>query len=713
MATVTITGNTIRGATASKDNRTWQIRAVAYQPGGTGGGVITPGADWETLYPVDGVLTFTAEAGSVVDIKTPEGVPYRIRIPNSNAGLWDTIEAGVAYQPDVAQDNLNRAVANAAPGFIAAELGQQTADAITTDLDAREIGFVDDGEGEGHFTITAPDGAVVNISGTLVPPSAAWSSLAGRPHISARDFGATGDGVTDDTANIHAARNAAGVGGKVFFPAGTYLVDELTASVDNQTWTLPDGATLKMATGSSAVVTITGDGVTIEGGTLDASNGTEHDWSQHGVYISGDDATLRNVTILDSPKIGVRGLDCGGTTIEGCTITDSYSTGVFIQNLTGEPVRYNYRVTGNTITTTSIYGAGIGLMAVDANSMQDVHVLNNVVRVPRDSGQVQSLIGVWQCENAVIDGNHLDGGWAGISNPGPTRQIISNNVIRGFWRFGIEVPGDLLDVIITGNSIDMDGVAEANASGISGSAGTGEHVVISNNGIGGSTTATGYGITLSSVITGLVISGNAISNVSARLDGIVLTGNKAGVTITGNVIDANSVDPSYGIQTVGGAFTGMTISGNVFQNIVSACVNLSTSSSATYADVTITGNTYSNCGPTVAGGGATAGTRIVTDSTPPTAFTATAAGITVMTADSAEVQVFTGSTTQNCHLPYTNIKKGQRFTVVNASTGTVTVKEGVGGATVKALTAGSWGVFMALQSTPTTAAHWSYSATAP
>lgn len=178
MATVTITGNTIRGATASKDNRTWQVRAVAYQYGGIGGGVITPGADWETLYPVDGVLTFTAESGAVVDIKTPEGVPYRVRIPTSNAGLWDVIEAGVAYQPDVAQDNLNLAVANAAPGFIAAELGLQTADAISADLAEREITFTDSGDGEGYFSVGG-----VAVSGTLVPPAATWSGVSGKPAV--------------------------------------------------------------------------------------------------------------------------------------------------------------------------------------------------------------------------------------------------------------------------------------------------------------------------------------------------------------------------------------------------------------------------------------------------------------------------------------------------------------------------------------------------
>ena len=217
MATVTITGNTIRGATASKDNRTWQVRAIAYQYGGIGGGVITPGADWETLYPIDGVLTFTAESGAVVDIKTPEEVPYRVRIPTSDAGLWDVIEAGVAYQPDVAQDNLNLAVANAAPGFIAAELGLQTADSINADLTSREITFTDEGGGEGYFSI-----GDVQVSGTLVPPAATWSGVAGIPDWIAEGVGIVPVTDADDIATAISAIQSAGQG-ILYVPFGVTL----------------------------------------------------------------------------------------------------------------------------------------------------------------------------------------------------------------------------------------------------------------------------------------------------------------------------------------------------------------------------------------------------------------------------------------------------------------------------------------------------------
>lgn len=51
-----------------------------------------------------------------------------------------------------------------------------------------------------------------------------------------KDYGATGDGSTNDTTNVQSAITAAGaVGGVVFFPVGTYMVDPLTAGYDHIT----------------------------------------------------------------------------------------------------------------------------------------------------------------------------------------------------------------------------------------------------------------------------------------------------------------------------------------------------------------------------------------------------------------------------------------------------------------------------------------------
>ena len=85
--------------------------------------------------------------------------------------------------------------------------------------------------------------------------------------------------------------------------------------------------------------------------------------------------------------------------------------------------------------------------------------------------------------------------------------------------------------------------------------------------------------------------------------------------------------------------------------------------------------------------------------------TATAAGTTALTINSAQTQVFTGTTTQAVTLPTTSIVAGQWYTIINNSTGAVTVNAS-GGALVQSLAAGESRDFKALVATPTTAAHW-------
>jgi ribosomal protein L27 len=97
---------------------------------------------------------------------------------------------------------------------------------------------------------------------------------------------------------------------------------------------------------------------------------------------------------------------------------------------------------------------------------------------------------------------------------------------------------------------------------------------------------------------------------------------------------------------------------------------------------------------------------------PTAASTVTAAATTTLTINDAQVQVFTGSTTQTVKLPTTGVTAGQQYTVCNQSSGAVTVQSS-GANTIVVLNANKVGVFTAVVSTPTTAAHWIGSAPTP
>jgi polygalacturonase len=53
-------------------------------------------------------------------------------------------------------------------------------------------------------------------------PTKLWPADANVGNV--RAFGAVGDGVTDDTRAVEAAWIASGSGGRLYFPAGVYLV---------------------------------------------------------------------------------------------------------------------------------------------------------------------------------------------------------------------------------------------------------------------------------------------------------------------------------------------------------------------------------------------------------------------------------------------------------------------------------------------------------
>jgi hypothetical protein len=123
--------------------------------------------------------------------------------------------------------------------------------------------------------------------------------------------------------------------------------------------------------------------------------------------------------------------------------------------------------------------------------------------------------------------------------------------------------------------------------------------------------------------------------------------------------------------------------GQFLSNLVSS----TTTASSTVMTRGITGNAFAN------------------QFIPNLTSTVTAAGTTTLTTGSQEVQVFTGSTTQTLVLPTTSIIAGQRYSVLNPSSGVITINAS-DATLVKSLAAGASTVVTPLQATPTTNTHW-------
>jgi hypothetical protein len=108
--------------------------------------------------------------------------------------------------------------------------------------------------------------ALVGFINSLSGSTARTVQARLRDFVSVKDFGATGDGTTNDTAAIQAAFNA---GGNIYFPPGIYNYTSLTLNVAarvvgaNQRGSSTTSATLKCTSSTSATQRIlVGDGIT-------------------------------------------------------------------------------------------------------------------------------------------------------------------------------------------------------------------------------------------------------------------------------------------------------------------------------------------------------------------------------------------------------------------------------------------------------------------
>jgi hypothetical protein len=145
------------------------------------------------------------------------------------------------------------------------------------------------------------------------PPSNAANTM-----FDVRQFGAKGDGQSDDTKAIQAAIDAGIHGGAVFLPPGVYLSSELhlrphvsLIGIAGWSYRSPGGSVIRLGDQNAAsLLNITGafgvsiDGLSLEGGNLGSTNritakrrmpsessvrgshilvATACDWSEHGV----------------------------------------------------------------------------------------------------------------------------------------------------------------------------------------------------------------------------------------------------------------------------------------------------------------------------------------------------------------------------------------------------------------------------------------------
>ena len=441
-----------------------------------------------------------------------------------------------------------------------------------------------------------------------------YSMIQGSP-LNVLDFGATGDGTTDDTSAIQSALNAVQQFGIVFFPAGNYIISNiLTLSTNNVTIqgnaTITAKATVQF---EFLFQTQSINNLTLKDLVFDA-NQANRTASQTirfaGLSIDGDENSVQNVIVKNcigfnsipaaafgvtgnkNTIIGCRAKDCGDNSgkgsdgfytgggaqivISNCIATNCTDTAFVLENSSYSLITgctsidcsagaaitafAAFTYTGNVINGLTVKnwnaintgGIAIGALANDANcSVYDTIVSNVVMYADKAAGKGTGSA-------IYIKSNGL----------GRCEQVnISNCLIDGATKYGVEIDGDV--VLVTGCRIkNFDEIGITMPTGY-------EHYISSNYiygglrgiSVAGTTTAvaqgnyclnqTNWGIfvfdtaTLDSVM-------NSVYNVGAT--GFV--GKDAGATINlvGQFVNTLSVNNASGSATSGSIVNKFVVS---------------------------------------------------------------------------------------------------------------------------------------------------------
>lgn len=432
-------------------------------------------------YTVDGVgepgggnVTFTVAPGNGAQVLRYRNRPFVRETDYQRNGSFD--EETVDKDFDSLQMQMQQFEAISKRALKAPK--SVSADQVFSEADwaARAGKFVrikNDGSGP-EFIAASPDDDTFTASGAG-GVARSWSSKVG-DIVSVKDFGATGNGVTSDTAAIQAAITAMNVagGGAVFAPpsANPYLLNAQGANPyfvgnkycleikSNVSLRIPRGATLKLANAQQTdaggpVDIITGGNVSnvyIGNGGAGRGRITGNTAGQAG--WTGGYGQISKGCIINFCRTGSGG--CSDVEIEGLQLDDHFANSVNVGNgsgigaLTGRNARIRYRdiysfavgegpqvITADDVwMDTLITDDAADVMVGDHTELSDVtrFHLKGITCLNNGAGAGIDLFGARNgvCEDFVIDGvaaGGVDVNTDGTNNPENIR--VGPGVISG------------------------------------------------------------------------------------------------------------------------------------------------------------------------------------------------------------------------------------------------------------------------------------------
>jgi parallel beta-helix repeat protein len=293
-----------------------------------------------------------------------------------------------------------------------------------------------------------------------------------RETVSVKDFGAVGDGSTDDTAAIQAAIDAvasAGDGGVVTIPqsSGSYIFTSI--QVKTGVTLLGTGGVLKLknntcTNASTAYYLINNLGhtdVTYDSLIIDGNRANNTLWLvADAITATGVNAIVRNCRILNTPDSGIMFTDAPNGLCVNNWIDTGGDLGIYVNaadvtprigemNISGNTIKnFPYggigvkRSTNSTIVSNNlIYTCGNGITVEDfgsGNHPDHLIITGNLMKnigYPYDTDPLVAERGIVlnACTNVVVTNNKVQNvSGYGVAISGTTQSVISNNHFTGY-----------------------------------------------------------------------------------------------------------------------------------------------------------------------------------------------------------------------------------------------------------------------------------------
>lgn len=473
----------------------------------------------------------------------------------------------------------------------AAKSDLRTEFATTATLDTTVAGNVNNATTTTHTAIKAvADATVAPVRTDLTPGNGKRPVGRDELFINVKDYGAKGDGVTNDTAAINAAFAALvpGSPGRVYFPPGQYTHRRIAVTGKSNFEVVGPGELVAQADIIETYLTF--DNCTdfsVTGLRSRHANPTARRTATAARSFTFTNCTRFTVSKVHAHHcegVGVMLLHCSYANIEGNQVYDTWADGIGLYGDT-----HHVTVTGNVIRETG--DDGIAQVGVTAQGVQphDNSITGNTVNRSHARGIV--VVGAY---NTTVAGNTIDvtraGGLYVCSEPsrntyGNSNVVISGNVVKDANTYeptieqaGIYVVGGTMsvdDITITNNRVinpRKEGIR------LGGSATGTRRITLMGNSVKG---AGSNGIAIWSV-EDLTMIGNTFTD-SGSYGVFATSGLTGSVILTGNTVrrpnTAGSTFAAYGLNSVTAAAVHM--SGNTAIEAAGAVYGIDAPATAT------------------------------------------------------------------------------------------------------------------------------------